>query len=400
MKCLFGFAIYTLIVTIPCYSNNSRSYLGKLDELSLDEKDITQDQNTASKGNLEQRVVLLVGPHKTSSTSVQTNIIRWTHDNRTLPDWYWPQPKNLVGLEKCYPLEPRPKIFYSYFNTLYGKKKRMCLQIQHDQNETITTSFASIYENEFRNAWSEGKSLVIGSEAIDFVASKNGNGNQLLSRILNGLPWNSNTASGTRLDGSNDDVTVVVKLRTPRVNHLISLWHQCCMEDMSFHEYVTVKVPNTKYDIIRSIDSLRLVEVFLEKDIKVVLIDMEEATEKGYDLSAVVACDILGARCTRRKQIIGDNIAPSITNVQSHSPRMLQVDDKRLVLMERAIRNYDCNFQSIMNHKNITALYSNNLVNIFNDCKKISLDRRIETRQDLSQILADITYGVDEYYNL
>jgi len=349
-------------------------------------------------GGSNQRVVLLVGPHKTSSSSVQTNIIRWTSDNTTLPDWSWPQPKNLVGLEACKPQKNNIKIFYSYFGTLNGGADNKCLRIANRNSGHTVDDFISAYENEFRAEWIAGKSIVIGSEAMDFVSTEeNSNNDQLLSGILNGLPWNSNSASNEQLEGSNDDVTVVVKIRTPRVDHLASLWHQCCMKHMSFYEYITIHLPSSK-NSLHSLDSLRVAEAFLKKGIRVILVDMEGATEKGYDISNVVACDVLGARCTLGKQIIGDTNAPNIINVKNHTLAMVNVTDGQLALMEKSIRNYDCNFLSIMEHKKLTTLYPDQLLKIFDACQNIPQGNRVKTRPDLIEILYGIATGGFGHY--
>jgi len=389
-RCRFALSWVIVCATIsdsPCYSHNFT--------ISDEGEDILHNdtdpfRNHTTSGEYKQRVVLLVGPHKTASSSVQANLIRWTseYDNR-LPNWSWPQPSFVSSCNNG------PKVFYPYFITLNGSGKEQCLRKQYKLWGLQEKDLLSDYKNAYRDEWSAGKSLVIASEAMDFVSSERTDGDLMLSRILDGLPWNSNDLSGLQLEGSNDDVTIVVKFRAPRVEHLVSLWHQCCMGSMTFYEYITIRLPSKK-DPIRSLDSLRLVEIFLEKGFEVIIIDMEGATNKGYDISDVVACDVLGARCTPVKKIIGENILPLISNVKKHND--LYVSDDQLEMMEKAIRNYDCNFQNMMRHDSLTALYPEVLMKIFESCQFISQDSRIETRGNLVEVLFDITISDDIYY--
>jgi len=291
-----------------------------------------------------------------------------------------------------------------------------CLRKANKDAGLTNMDFIRIYEDEFRKRWDEdGMSLVIGSEAMDFVVvdEEEGSGDDFMSRILQILPWNSHASnilhnfdddddSGgdggditpSSIKGSNDDITVVVKLRTPRTDHLISLWHQCCMDNMNFYEYLTDHVPN-KSRFLHSLDSFRIAQRFLDQGLKVILIDMQGANDRGFDISNVIACDVLNATCSNDKQIVGkDGYQPSVVNVKSHSDDMLKgISGNQIALMEKAIRNYDCNFRAILRHEYVTLLYSDHLTEIFDGCDSIPEAIRIKTRHELGEILRGIAVG-------
>ena len=342
--------------------------------------------------NKRQRVVLLMGPHKTSSTSIQTNIVRWVNMGDVLPGWCWPAPEiDDKGYCEGSAMKDRPKIFYPYVDTLHGRGQSLCLPEMYKESGFSGQDLIDDYEGGFRNAWREGKSLIIATESMDYIASdKRKKGVALLDRILHGMPFNSKKGvSNTQLAGNKDDITVVVNFRTPRVEHLISLWHECCMDDMTPHEFLQ-KYVYEKLDKLRSLDTLHLVEILLKKGLNVILIDMAGVSKQGYDISNVVACDVLGADCTSKKTIAGDTLSPSIMNKKSHSHNMT---NDELAGMEMIIRNYDCKFQSIVDNAKLTILYPDELMRIFDNCKNIAVSDRIMTRNDLKIRLGNAAGG-------
>ena len=164
---------------------------------------------------------------------------------------------------------------------------------------------------------------MIGSEAMDFVLDGE-RGGELMEKIVRGIPWNSHeyanvrrrdknatnttdTTNTTRhhhqLHGSNDDITVVVKLCTPRTHHLISI----CMTDHNFHSFLTNYLPHTPKASLHSLDSLGLATTFLHESFQVFLIDTKGAAQNGRDVSDVVACDVLGAECTPSGTVVGND---------------------------------------------------------------------------------------------
>jgi len=325
---MLRFIILSVLLTNVCRCQKSVSRYLRQSPLELQGYDISLNSETTNhhkrRVDIEgknQRVVLVAGPHKTASSSEQHNIVRWVNDG-FLPGWSWPTPTMYSKI--CGHKDIQPKMFYAYYGTLNGGAESKCLPKWYDSHGMNGKNLTHDFEKEFRNSWSQGNNLIIASEAMDFVSSLSQNSHRykLRNRILNGMPWNSYDDPATRLQGSNDDITVVVHFRAPRVDHLVSLWHQCCMDTMSFRDYLIVYVPSgfkRGVDKLHSLNSLRLVEAFLEKKLQVTLLDMSGISFRGYDTSNILACDVLDADCTSNKTIEGDPITPSILNVKDHS---------------------------------------------------------------------------------
>jgi len=401
---MMRYVILSILLTSPCRCQISAPRHLRRSSLELQGHAIHLHSDTTNRHNQradnerkKQRVVLLAGPHKTSSSSEQYNIIRWLDNDTFLPGWSWPAPmiddKGRCSSKTSHVSE-RPKIFYTYIGTLNGTGQNKCLRKAYDAQGMTGKNLTQDFEQEFRKSWSKGSNLIIASEAMDFVLSAKykDNKNILLNRILHGMPWNSYDDTGTRLEGSNDVITVVVHFRAPRVEHLISLWHQCCMDTMSFRNYLTIYVKSRK-NALHSLNSLGLAEAFLEADLQVTLLDMSGISSRGYDTSNVVACDVLDADCTVNKTVVGDPTPPSIRNVKDHSHGGT---DSQLEQMDQIIKNYDCSFQNIFNHENLTILYAEELTNIFDDCENIVPSERIQTIEVLGERLSQIAQNFDD----
>jgi len=398
---MLRFIILSVLLTNICQCQISVSRHLRQSPLELLGHDISSDSDTTNHHirrveteGKKQRVVLVAGPHKTASSSEQYNIIRWLNDtdDRFLPGWSWPAP-TIYG-EMCgsnnISMNKRPKIFYAYIGTLNGRTGSPCLTKWYTRQGMTGKNLTHDYEKEFRDSWSKRNSLIIASEAMDFVSTTRGrkDGNKLLNRILDGMPWNSyDDPADTRLEGSNDDITVVVHFRAPRVDHLVSLWHQCCMDTMSFRDYLVVFIPGKRLDKMHSLDSLRLVEVFLEKNLEVTLLDMSGISFQGYDISNILACDVLDADCTSNKTVVGDPVTPSKRNVKDHSHGGT---DSQMEEMEQIIRNYDCNYQNITKNEKLTILYPKELDLIFSNCTSIEVEERIMTFEVMVRRLSEV----------
>ena len=72
---------------------------------------------------------------------------------------------------------------------------------------------------------------------------------------------------------------------------------------------------------IRQIDSLGLVQHYLDHGLDVVLIDLGGANSNGLDKCDIIACEVLGnsARCPKGKQDEGNSDeGPTVANVKTH----------------------------------------------------------------------------------
>jgi hypothetical protein len=167
------------------------------------------------------------------------------------------------------------------------------------------------------------------------------------------------------------------------------------MEEMSFYEYLTRRF-ETVVDPLRSLDSLKLAKMFLDKDIETVIIDMSGVAALGYDMSNVVACDVLNAECTERKTFLGapEQEKAKIANIMTHSQDNFNITSAQLDQINDVIELYECNFVTLMQHEKIRILYSKNLDAVLSKCKEREGDIN-NTRDDMVRRIIDIAKGIN-----
>ena len=64
---------------------------------------------------------------------------------------------------------------------------------------------------------------------------------------------------------------------------------------MTLHEYLAA----SERDIL-SLDLLILANKFFCRGVEVILVNMPSVLDRGYSISNVIVCDVLGAECTSR----------------------------------------------------------------------------------------------------
>ncbi len=333
------------------------------------------DQSQDGEGG-RRRIVLIAGPHKTGSTSIQNSMYRWmtngtddinsegdegenSNGDAILTSWSWPGPNTIFDLCSKETMKEymHGKVFYPFGEALHGCKfGRRAIAEFYACEELL-----DLYKEEFKKKWEDGYNLAIGTEAFDLVGSFN-NGIKI-EDIIQQMPT-------TNLD----DFTVVVKYRSPRVAHLISWYHECCMRDMSFPEFLVNEMTSFLHRGSRIIDSLHLAQVFLDFGLKVALIDLSGVHKEGYDVSNVIACDVLNVSCTDDKAIIGDTVLAEIKNVKSGG-EYGSITDEDLGELEKIIRRRDCRFQNLMDHPKLNLLYKKDLSDIMESCDGDGISR-------------------------
>lgn len=357
-----------------------------------------------------QRIVILAGPHKTASSSIQESMYTWTSTGpQLLPTWSWPVPQEVLEVceeeaefdsqkRKCH-----AKGFYPLaeaINTHDPSHSRQTF-LSHSKPEVM-----GFYRDAMEKEWKDGYNLIIGTEGLDFLVLRDyTNFDNFLSVLP--LKEEQKVDNGIEVWGAEKkDVTVVVKFRAPRVQHLISVWHQCCAKKMTFMEFLrTLQGKNERK--LHILASLELSEIFLKRGFDVVLMDMGGIIHSGYDISNVVACDILEANCTKEEEILSvsgeeENSFPIIKNVKHNKGNMGGVTDEHLDKIEKVLRKYDCNHQHVLKYENLTVLYNHDLDPILAECSKIEERDRILSRQELATNIIRVVNGANdvdgEYY--
>ena len=408
---------YNYLRGLSSSSSLSLSSQSIINDTSNKNNDSDSDNDNIHHQEVKQRIILIAGPHKTGSSSIQYNMYHWMMKNDTttdlennndqdeviqsyFKDWIWPEPKEIYNKYTGH-THMHHKIFYPFGEALLpycriGHRKELS---QYYTCEELL----DIYRKEFQKYWDLGYNLAIGTEAFDFVGFTNNNGIQI-DHLLDQMPWNyensSLLSSSSSLSSSMDttkrqhnnikeSITVVVKYRSPRVKHLISWWHQCCMKQMNFYDFLLEETTNWKYRErgSRIIDSLYLVQQYLDHGLKVALIDTSGVIEKGYDLSNVIACDVLNIPCTQDKVIQGETQLPTVKNQKSDGD-LGGITENHLNQMEQVIRMRDCSFQHLLGHQNLTILYPLDIhETLLQTCKGIVGISREEMNVRILQII-------------
>jgi len=333
-----------------------------------------------------QRVVLHVGPHKTGSTSVQTSMIKWTHPSSNmksnelicspknihplrqtihpcgvnskalLDTWKWPAPKKRDWMKN-------PKSFFQLVRALSNTQSKPW---PLNSQETVALYRSQIFTN-----WFAGKNLLISAELFDSVTVHE----HLIANLLNFM------APAISIQ----DITVVVVYRAPRIENLLSLWHM--YPDQTFYDYIIQGVRN-----LFVIDSLGITNEFLAKGFKVDLIDTSGLSSQGYDLSNVVACDILKVQCNLNKTIIGIDDEKLVRKNQKKAPKNLNITKEQLGMIDDAIKRFDCIYEGLLLHANVTLHYPDVLLKNNFECSidKSEILPNKARRQILVQEMQDL----------
>jgi hypothetical protein len=200
-------------------------------------------------------------------------------------------------------------------------------------------------------------------------------------------------------------ITVVVAYRTPKIKHLISMWHQNIMKPgkenkISFYDWIT-KDPNS----LGPMDALGMVDMFLtHTDWNVALLDLEGLKVNEWDESNLVACKILQGTCYNRMLTDVSKSReikePVIANVRSHE-REPNVPQKALDEMEEVLRSYDCKYQDMIqrerNGDRLKIYYPIGLDKTMKICSSMYNDKdtRGQSRMEMKALIKDIAvkYG-------
>jgi hypothetical protein len=353
-----------------------------------------------------QKVVILPGPHKTGTTTVQYNLYSWILKQKFpgFDEWAWPVPSEdeLKTLKLTLAPVPRNHKFFALLSTrLVGLKRWGNPEVPH-------SAVIDLYRNAMQRAWDQGKSLLIASEFFYIFSldeperlrqlNNATSGADLLQAFLDILPLPNATVER--------EIVTAVHHRTPRVDHLVSLWHQTSvygaqtltkgktdfLKASSLSDFITN--PYGLQESMSWLNSLGLVHVFAKQNIPVILMDTAGAQNKSIDLSTAVACYALGIPC--RKHATGQlkflNTAKRRRKSQMLNRRNdtgdRDLDEATLEGIDRLLIEYDCQFQDYMQkQKHIQLLYADNL---FRDCPKESPSLRRRSFAETIQSIVDL----------
>jgi len=336
----------------------------------------------------QQRLIILAGPHKTGTSSMQTNLWKWSTNaestdsgSSVLPNWSWPVPPPIVQIESSDP-HPWPwtpaKGFYPLLEALrhprYQTPKRSLFQ-QLNPHQIV-----QMYTVHLQKVLSEGHDIIMGTEAMDLLV-KDFDGPRILHNLTTEvLPHDTIT-------GDSVDVNLVIVYRTPKASHLISVWHQNTLKktDPGFYDWIT-----TTGNELGALDALGMVDLVLtHTDWNVVLVDVSGVKKNGWDLSNLIACEVMLVPCVNNR-VLGLNEDPIRANVRENQ-RPPDVSDKVLESMEDVLRGYDCNYQYLFGEvyrQRLKILHSLNIMDIIESCKQRA--KYPSTRKEMKQQVVEI----------
>jgi hypothetical protein len=229
----------------------------------------TTSTSTTSTRRRVQKVAILPGPHKTGTTSVHNSLrkwISWTKQEEEMPsplnDWAWPVPTPLELRFIHAGKVPGSKGFALLGTRLFGSHRF--------GGQATTEDVLNLYRKKLQDAWKDGKHLVLAAEFLDVMASETAtlqtlnatSGIELLHRLLDLLPSHPMVIR---------EVLVVVHHREPRVEHLLSLWHQLG-KSKTLSEYILDEHGGLSKSAFK-LNPMGLADVFVQEGLPVHIVD-------------------------------------------------------------------------------------------------------------------------------
>eukprot|EP00588_Corethron_pennatum_P016566 CAMPEP_0194304364 /NCGR_PEP_ID=MMETSP0171-20130528/2133_1 /TAXON_ID=218684 /ORGANISM="Corethron pennatum, Strain L29A3" /LENGTH=414 /DNA_ID=CAMNT_0039055621 /DNA_START=158 /DNA_END=1402 /DNA_ORIENTATION=+ len=291
-----------------------------------------------------RKIVILPGPHKTGSTSLQ-EFLRTLYKKGILKEQGWSHPvPEINGIKK---------LLYS----------------------DATTS--KPIENWAQNAWDHNLNLVMTAEVLDVVAALSINRSRdAIGKILDNVRPKS-SGNGKDIIDASVEVETVIMYRTPRTSQLVSVWTQQIthkkkkpfldalpwrtslvkkLRPRKRKKFKPNKVPTLAewlctgvWDGVYSYNMEMIISAQLNPfGVADAYARHGNATIKILDMSGVedapaaVACDVLHLNCNRSGKVIGVSKKTVFLNHSKKNPTSLGMDVKELAAAENILRRMDC----------------------------------------------------------
>ena len=315
-----------------------------------------------------QKLVILPGPHKTGTTTVQAALFQWmqqttfpTNDAKAHSEDRQFRNSSSLFKDWAYPVPTRQdfEAINSSYSKLVGGKGFSPMVTRLFANPSATVSAEDViqsspllrlYRQKIQQAWKAGYNVVIASEHLDRLVTPTSaakpstitiSPNQLWERFLRLLP-------------STDNVIIGIQHRTPRIDHLISLWHHVGKQDESLLDYITKPIKPGLASTAYSLDALGLANFFVQRGYVVRILDTGAPLPSILEtrsLPVAVACHLLQistdlhtcAEAFDDSSILGKDKRDAHLNQRS-DPGERQVDSHTLQAIDRLLLDHDCQF--------------------------------------------------------
>ena len=239
----------------------------------------------------KNKYVILAGPPKTASTSIMSNLYAWS-ELASLGDWAWIHP-NITCLRDISSMYC-PGAYVSLYHKAWFCKSWYCLseclfdssyshQVEDQCTQVKSCNTESVQKQQEQTT--HPLKLVFGTENIATL---------LVALRINGIdPSNFIQGFVDTLPSSatKDEITFVITYRSPRIHHLRSWW-----KTMAYHhKNQTLRSFLSRDWNTSAMDPLyAATELATHQGFNIVVMDMSGIQAHGWDISSVVACQILG----------------------------------------------------------------------------------------------------------
>jgi hypothetical protein len=321
----------------------------------------------------KNKYVILAGPHKTASTSIQYNLYIWSKSGLLGDDWAWMHP-NVTCLREASPIYC-PDVKAVFYNKDWFFKAWSCLSIclresyyRKNNGTDQCTRVKSCYSESLQTQQKEEHQLklVFGTEYIatllvSFLIERN-DPSIFIQGFLDTLPSSA----------AKNEVTFVITYRSPRMDHLRSWWKEAAHQrnqTLSFRSFLSGEFYTSLLDPLYAAEELAARHGF-----NVIVIDMSGVQAKGWDVSSVVACQILDnvpCHLDNMTLLHGSNVStPSLRNVRKNTMEELNnLTLDETLQISNALQKLDCNsVHAIFHHPRIQVLYPYDLNHTLYSC--------------------------------
>lgn len=312
------------------------------------------------------KVVLLAGPHKAASTTIQW--ISTVYASMLNLQWEWLVPESYSqDVWKWSQI----KAFAPFVFTYYGTKDKA-------KNMTFA-ELKDTYKAEFQKQWYDGNNnILFGSEAIDLAVDPANKDRNVIDEIIDIVPKEA-----------VEYITTLVVYRSTRISHLKSLWKEIGVwHNSTFYEFLLHEDNDAFPRFYHSIDSLGLAAAFLKKGIEVKLLDLSgvNTTDNKEELYKIFGCDIMGLYCA----VDDDNKRMPVT-ISQHTPKdakylqslmttpqnvrhdnnyILNVTDDQMEQIDELMRRHDCMYEEWIHESDkLKILNGNDVMTNMKDCR-------------------------------
>jgi len=201
------------------------------------------------------------------------------------------------------------------------------------------------HRKQLRQLWEDGSNIVMGSEGGDLVIQEGVQPNAFIDGLMSIMPWATELKDNALHGRNNNDFTVVVTYRVPRVDQFVSYWKQMTSrggrEPLKLRQW-TLETPNQHTQHI--VDPLGMALAYAEYGLNVVLLDTSGIQRQGVDLSTVVACNVLNVSCSDSNIDIWN---PRVINQLSDDGRK-DMTQEELDRVDGVLKNQDCNYRNLL----------------------------------------------------